>query len=182
MSQRQDGYNGGIQVGKSASSVSSKDLEKTVRDYLIENKPERWIPGYTGEQIKDMLGSTFSNRISGCYPDGGIITDEMGFPLISFECKYQGEKGNAIERWFKNYAILSALGVKRYITFCAGDGFFDNNSAERIIACASLISDPQAPLWENEESVLGFYRWREANLVKKEIPSILRREVLRYGV
>lgn len=111
----------GIQKGQVATDAAAKTndtLLKSVAKILQVELAS--IEGLTfqrklrQDQIKSGVGS--------CEPDGGIWFYN-GKPICFFESKKQGKGGNAIERWFKNFTVLSR--INRNIqsgTFCVGEG------------------------------------------------------------
>lgn len=122
--QRTDGYRGGIQAGTTASSGASLRLEHKVREAvasLTDHHGLTWSKGLSGNAIAALLG--VSTRVEGIdlpgvRPDVGLwLAQASGRPVVAVEAKKQGPVGNAIERWFKNWAVLSALGVRIYLTF-----------------------------------------------------------------
>jgi murein tripeptide amidase MpaA len=62
-------------------------------------------------------------------------------PLVFAEAKKQGPAGNAIERWYKNFAIAKALQAEVFLTVCTGEGFFENRTAQSTLETA-LALDP----------------------------------------
>lgn len=59
----------------------------------------------------------------GIAPDGGIIFNITGVPVMAFEAKKQGTVGNAFERWFKNFDVLTTKNSDvAVVTFLAGHG------------------------------------------------------------
>jgi hypothetical protein len=175
--QRQDGFRGGIQLGSTAGNLSSRQLDTLTREY-IQSIPSstRWVKGLSANDLRVALQTSLddASRIAGFRPDGGIFVDRKRQPLVAVECKFQGERGNAIERWYKNFAISQRLGVKRYVTFCLGDGFFDGRSAERTLGTAVAIFEPEKrDVWDSDEGVLGLYRWRTLEEAEADIPRII---------
>ncbi len=176
-SQRQDGFNGGIQMGTVAGGASSRKLDSVAHSHIARNHASpKWRKGLSAEELHAAFGSALppTSRIGGFRPDGGIFMDDGENPLVVVECKFQGAVGNAIERWYKNFAVSNRLGVKRYVTFCLGDGFFDGNTSERILATAVAIYEPEKEdIWASDEGVLGFYRWRTVEEAQAEIPALI---------
>lgn len=161
-SQRQATFRGGIPQGLSATSLSSRSLETITMGQLVGGgtiadaaaEGIGWRKGYTGEELKALFGSKLGGTVAGLSPDGGIFEDgDLKRPVLSFECKFQGEKGNAIERWFKNYAVMERLGIDRYVTFTLGDGFW-TGSAERILAVAASMEPGRTGLWDDPAAVI----------------------------
>lgn len=173
ISQRDDWFNGGIKQGMVAGDFTSKILEHLVRveiDRVRESTSLHWESGIKG-----------NHSMCGCYPDGGIFVDNDGFPLIAFECKKQGRTGNAIERWYKNYFILKAAGIKRYVTFCAGDGFDYGSSAYKTLMVANVFEGGNVEsLWDVRDSLecpLAFYRYDSFEDPITRIHDIIKTEV-----
>lgn len=144
MSQRDNGYNGGVQNGTSATTEYSRDTEKALREIVERHFKQveglKWIPGLSAKELEVLLGfQNPSGLISGLSPDGGIWT-KNGIPVIAAEAKKQGVGGNAIERWYKNWSTLRTVNPDiLYLTFCRGEGFYHNNSAERILFTAIAV-------------------------------------------
>ncbi len=169
MSQREAGYRGGIQSGSTASSESSVAAESVLRSAtkaLLLHPTEYHIPGLTSVDLKTRLGLTSNVDLAGVYPDGGLVLDRVSQKiLLASESKKQGSGGNAIERWFKNYTALTSLGVGVYVTTCVGDGFFDSNTANRVMNLAQTLhmkSFPgnPSPSWNTRDGSLWLYRFR----------------------
>lgn len=185
-SQRQNGFNSGVHDGESASSVDSTGLEKITRGALEALRSKfvagvTWRKGIAGDELKTMLGSRLAANIAGMSPDGGMFF-KNGQLLMVIECKKQGPKGNAIERWFKNWLMADALSCKRYVTLCMRDGFY-GGSAEGILGAAMAVVEPSAEdMWSQTSGRLGFYRFTDLDDAEKRIPSILTRELTRIGV
>lgn len=179
--QRQEGFRGGIQPGTTAGNLSSRHLDDLTREY-IQTLPSssRWLKGLSANELRTALSTRLddTSRIAGFRPDGGIFVDRKRNPLVAIECKFQGERGNAIERWYKNFAVSQRLGVRRYVTFCLGEGFFDGRSAERTLGTAVAIFEPdKKDVWDSDEGVLGFYRWRTLAEAEASIPLIIERNL-----
>lgn len=186
-SQRQAAFRGGIPQGLSATSLSSRSLETVTMGQLLGGgtiaraaaEGIDWRKGYSGEELKTFFGSKLGGTVAGLSPDGGIFEDRgLKRPLLSFECKFQGEKGNAIERWFKNYAIMERLGIDRYVTFTLGDGFW-TGSAERILAVAASMEPGRANLWDDPMTAIDptqklfLYRFKTVAEAAAQIPPLV---------
>ena len=181
-SQRQDGFRGGIQQGTSATTSESASLDKGPRDYVdAHDFGDAWRSTLDSDALKEAFGSKLKSPIAGFQPDGGIFLSKEGKPEVVFESKHQGERGNALERWYKNFAIAKRLGCKRYVTFCSGDGFFDNNSGVRQIGDIVAIEDPlREDLWEDNNSALVFYRFRTSQEALKQMSDIMTDNLQRF--
>lgn len=173
MSQRTGGFTGGIQAGTTASSVESIGLEEhlsaAVASVFFDHPDFEWIPELSGDEVARLLKS--SAVLPGVRPDGGIaLSRRTGKIVWAAEAKKQGERGNAIERWYKNWEFLRAFGVRRYVTFCTGDGFFEGRSAERCLAAAQVLDrstprffgrlrTPPRVAWNQPADRLWIYRY-----------------------
>ena len=114
--------NKGIQKGQVATDALARKL-----DYQCKNQSkklyERLSSLYPKLKYQSKLNqSQIPGGVGGCEPDGGLwFYDDL---LIAvFEGKKQQNKGNAIERWFKNYYICKEINDDlSYVTFCTGEG------------------------------------------------------------
>ncbi len=110
--------------GKVATSASSKALDRMVRDISIELKHDFNGISYQRKLTKNDFANHFGYVPStkGCEPDGGIWFRD-GLPVLVVEAKYQGERGNAEERWYKNAQWISHINSKCiYYTLASGTG------------------------------------------------------------
>jgi len=181
-SQRTGCFNGGIKTGTTAFDKEAKTLDRIPLDYVrnelsftCDNK--FWRKGYSEEEYRNAVCTDSKIECTGLSPDGGIFLDKNGKPLLAVESKKQGKNGNAIERWYKNYDQLQALGCKHYLTFCYGDGFYDGNTAERILGNKVVsLKLPIDSIWDTDYTdVVSFRRFNHMteNDLRKEIYSIL---------
>lgn len=190
MSQRQEGYEGGVQKGTSATTRDSRETELLVRQSAKaaanHSDATEWVTGLSGDALKEALGlEDFEATVIGAYPDGGIwLLKHNKAPLVMVEAKYQGEKGNAIERWYKNYHTLKALGVRRFVTVCTGEGFYDGNSAQRTVQLAVGMDRAERgmsgneEIWNNPAGGVWFYRFKDSTEVEKfDLSSVIRKAV-----
>ena len=114
--------NGGIQKNTTAYDLESKNLDKICKqarrcteiDLSIKYPKLKCFPKLKQEQIPGNVGA--------CSPDGGLwFYDEK--LILAFEGKKQQNKGNAIERWFKNNYICRKINPNiSYLTFASGSG------------------------------------------------------------
>lgn len=115
---------GGIQYGMSATSDLSKKLDGYVKEAAREiagKYPEiPWKRGISRDTV-DFLEI-------GMEPDGGVFfhpnpIGKATLPALVTEGKYQGDDGNAIERWFRYYTNFNIINpCVTFLTFCAGPG------------------------------------------------------------
>jgi hypothetical protein len=114
----------GIQNGMNAGEGIAREADQKIRTLV----PEVWTK-FCLENPQKTLGFTHGMRLPkqewsiGCEPDGGIIFDVNGVPIIAFESKKQGAVGNAIERWYKNFRLLTFANRDiHYVTTLVGTG------------------------------------------------------------
>jgi hypothetical protein len=106
--------------GEQSRTEESAKLDNTLKvaaprvyQILKDEYPElTWSPGLKRE----------ANDECGVSPDGGIFSYK-GTIVAAFEAKHQGPRGNAIERWCKNYLHLKTKSpTMTYVTFATGAG------------------------------------------------------------
>lgn len=118
---------GGIQPGTTASSPASEKIDKQVRriskEVFAKLKPKYPLL----EKHYKLPKKYLFEGIGACQPDGGVWI-YGGKILSAFEAKYQGARGNAIERWFKNYHHIMENNPRcPLVTFAAGPGTLPGN-------------------------------------------------------
>lgn len=179
MTQRTDGFNGGIQAGTTASSEESKSLDSRLLEAAKKMNLQQlaistlWSKGLNAGDLSKRLGVK-EGHITGLEPDGGIWvkSDDKGQLVLAAEAKKQGAKGNAIERWYKNWAILSRLEVGVYLTVCTGAGFFNGNRAQKTLETALALESggPErirdGHIWNHPDGRLWLYRFQEVPSVE----------------
>jgi hypothetical protein len=121
ISQRTNGFKGGIQAGASAYDAMSRQMNIRLTEMKRILASELSPSGYTMKAGIDGRDHAILRR--GCSPDGGIWFDPSGNAVAAFESKKQGRNGNAHERWFKNFMFIGHIykGI-RYVTFASGEG------------------------------------------------------------
>jgi hypothetical protein len=123
----------GIQLGTTAFDFDSKSFDDIFR-YSVSPMIYRRVAELPGFSFQTKLAQYQipggKGKKCGCQPDGGIVFYK-NTPILAIEAKKQNSKGNAIERWFKNYYILTKLNSEvTYITFATGSGCFSNGPVE----------------------------------------------------
>ena len=133
-SQRDEGFNGGIQMGTTAIDPQSKKLD----GQLKEVRDEVSMEGLTmvkqfNRQLKIAL---LDDDCFGFAPDGGAWfkgDPRDGKLLAVFEAKKQNKRGNANERWFKNGTVAKMINPKvEYHTFLSGEGAKEGECLEKM--------------------------------------------------
>ena len=129
---------GGIQPGTVATDANARRLDeqcKHLKDevfaVLSEIYPDLTIQRkLTKDQIPGGIGA--------CEPDGGAWFYK-GVLIAVFEGKKQQDAGNAIERWFKNNYISKMINPScSYVTFCTGEGAYENGTIGKALNVAHL--------------------------------------------
>ena len=112
----------GIQKGQVATDAVARKLDYQCKSNSrrLYNQLKTLYPDLT-YQVK-LKKSQIPGSVGGCEPDGGLwfYKDTL---MAVFEGKKQQNKGNAIERWYKNNFICRSISYNvSYVTFCAGEG------------------------------------------------------------
>lgn len=113
-------FNGGIQKGTVATDARARKLDnycKELRESVFAN--------FKSEDLtvqKKLNQNQIPGGIGACEPDGGAWFYK-GILIAVFEGKKQQNRGNAIERWFKNNFICRSINPQvSYVTFATGEG------------------------------------------------------------
>ena len=113
-------FNGGIQKGTVATDARARKLDnycKELRESVFAN--------FKSEELtvqKKLNQNQIPGGIGACEPDGGAWFYK-GILIAVFEGKKQQNRGNAIERWFKNNFICRSINPQvSYVTFATGEG------------------------------------------------------------
>ena len=127
---------GGIQKGTVATDAVAKKLDikcKQMRDYVAGCICKE-IPGLVMK--KKIPSDLIPGGVGACQPDGGAWFYK-GELIAVFEGKKQGNKGNAIERWFKNHYICRLINPDvSYVTFAVGEGACEDGQIGKTLAVA----------------------------------------------
>lgn len=113
---------GGIKKGMVVTDAMASNIDHQVRTQckiayarLRDKYPDL-------EYCKKLPKGMIPGGIGSCAPDGGIWK-YRGKLIAAFEAKKQNNKGNAIERWFKNQDLCRTISSDvSYVTFCVGEG------------------------------------------------------------
>ena len=139
MSQRQEGFRGGIQTGTTAFDEQSTKLDvqaKTARDNLAEAFDGiTMVKQFSKQQKLDLVG----DDCFGFAPDGGawFRNDKL---VAAFECKKQGLGGNAYERWWDNAMTAKHINPDVvYVTFCSGPGAAAGEGLDKLRRKAQIM-------------------------------------------
>ena len=131
-------FKGGIQNGTVATDARARKLDEQCKHQkesvfaeLKQKYPELTLQKkLTKEQIPGGVGA--------CEPDGGAWFYNNVLIAV-FEGKKQQDRGNAIERWFKNNYICRKINPDvSYVTFCTGEGAYDDGQIGKALSVAHL--------------------------------------------
>jgi len=115
----------GIQPGTTAISENSTKLDNLVKQassIVFDKYKQKYSLVYQSCLRKDQI----PYGIGALQPDGGIWFIDT-IPIMISEAKYQGDRGNAIERWFKNVYIARLINPNiTYLTFACGLGVLEH--------------------------------------------------------
>lgn len=129
-------FHGGIQPGTIAADAAAQLLDghcKTARNKIYDTL--RTV--YPDIRLqKKLMQKQIPGHVGGCEPDGGLwFYDDV--LIAAFEGKKQQNRGNAIERWFKNNYICRAINPNiSYVTFCSGAGAYEAGVIGKILNVA----------------------------------------------
>lgn len=131
-------FNGGIQNGTVATDARARKLDEQCK-HQKEDVYAELKKIYSELTLQKKLRK---DQIPGgkgaCEPDGGawFYNDVL---IAVFEGKKQQDRGNAIERWFKNNYICRKINPDvSYVTFCTGEGAYDDGQIGKALSVAHL--------------------------------------------
>tara|TARA_R100001082_G_scaffold83193_2_gene49940 strand:- start:955 stop:1488 length:534 start_codon:yes stop_codon:yes gene_type:complete len=129
-------FKGGIQNGTVATDARARKLDnycKELRESVFAN--------FKSEDLtvqKKLNQTQIPGGIGACEPDGGAWFYK-GILIAVFEGKKQQNRGNAIERWFKNNFICRSINPQvSYVTFATGEGAKANGTIGKALNIAHL--------------------------------------------
>ena len=131
---------GGIQPGTVATDEAARTLDQHCKS-RAEVLRESLLPRYNGRltsQVKLRLDQ-IPNGKGACQPDGHLWFWD-GELIAVFEAKKQQDRGNAIERWYKNNYICRKISPNvSYVTFAVGEGAYAGGTIGRALSPAHDI-------------------------------------------
>ena len=125
---------GGIQKGMVATDEHARKLDKQCQ--FLKEELANEFPTLTMQ--RKLRKDQIPGGVGACEPDGGAWFRD-GKLIAIFEAKKQQNRGNAIERWFKNNYIARAINPDvSYVTFAIGEGVIDNGVVTKALNVAHL--------------------------------------------
>lgn len=129
----------GIQLGQVATDAAAAKLDsqcKTVSCKVLATLQTKYGPEVTLQ--KKLTKSQIPGGIGACAPDGSLWFWK-GTLIAAFEAKKQQNRGNAIERWYKNNFVCRTLNPSMsYVTFACGEGAVVGGVIHKALAIAHL--------------------------------------------
>jgi len=129
----------GIQLGQVATDAGAAELDTQCR--TIACKVYATLAARYGDRIqvqKKLTHAQIPGGIGACAPDGSLWFWD-GILVAAFEAKKQQNRGNAIERWFKNNFICRMVNPEvTYVTFARGEGAKIGGVIHKALAIAHL--------------------------------------------
>jgi len=127
---------GGIQPGTTAWDSESLKHDKVVRTASKEAEQilKKKYPSI--RRLNKVLKDVLPTKVGACSPDGGVwyYQDRL---IAAFEAKKQGPRGNAIERWYKNYFLIKEINDRcPLVTYAIGEGVKEGNPIYVILHAA----------------------------------------------
>tara|TARA_B100000029_G_scaffold330209_1_gene322529 strand:+ start:19643 stop:20176 length:534 start_codon:yes stop_codon:yes gene_type:complete len=128
---------GGIQKGMVATDEAARTLDKHCKN-AAKVFNEHLVPKHGGRlvAVKAMPKDKIPGGTGACQPDGWLWFFD-GVLIAAFEAKKQQDKGNAIERWYKNNFICRTVNPDvSYVTFAVGEGAYEAGQIGKILSPA----------------------------------------------
>ena len=129
---------GGIQNGTVATDARARKLDdqcKNLKDEVY-TKLRKIYPKLILQ--KKLSKKQIPGKKGACEPDGGAWFYDNVL-IVVVEGKKQQDRGNAIERWFKNNYICRLISPQvSYVTFCTGEGAYENGKIGNTLDVAHL--------------------------------------------
>ena len=131
-------FRGGIQTGTVATDARARMMDNHCKE-LREEISETLTPIFEGLEVQKKLEQNqIPGGVGACEPDGGAWFYN-GILIAVFEGKKQQNRGNAIERWFKNNFICRSINPQvSYVTFATGGGAKANGTIGKALNIAHL--------------------------------------------
>lgn len=128
--------NGGIQPGTTAWDNKSLKHDKLVREAATEVFEVLKAKYPELKKHAKLPKEYIVSGVGACAPDGGVWFLDNHL-LAAFEAKKQGPRGNAIERWYKNYFLLTEANSRcPLVTYAIGEGVRVGSPVHKILYAA----------------------------------------------
>ena len=175
MSQRTNGFRGGIKTGTTAYDAQSHALDRGLRNVSKVLAKDLASQGY--RRVNKFQPQDIPGGMASCAPDGGIWYNNKDQIVAIFEGKKQGAVGNAHERWYMNRRIAHVLAPQaRYVTFCSGQGVLPHNSMYRGLSFA-LASEGKPVAWNVLHAQGTSFYGQELGFSDQELYDIMKQAI-----
>jgi hypothetical protein len=129
----------GIQLGQNATDAAAALMDnqcKNISIKLFNLLKTKYGPDIVMQKKLDQ--KQIPGGEGACQPDGGVWFWK-GTLIAAFEAKKQQNRGNAIERWYKNpYACRLINPDMSYVTFAVGQGAVRRGTIHKALAMSHL--------------------------------------------
>ena len=129
----------GIQIGQVATDEAASKLDtqcKTISCRVLLALQAKYGKELTLQKKLDK--TQIPGGIGACAPDGSLWFWK-GTLIAAFEAKKQQNRGNAIERWYKNNFVCRAVNPDMsYVTFACGEGAVVGGVIHKALAIAHI--------------------------------------------
>lgn len=175
MSQRSNGFRGGIKKGTTAFDEQSQALDRGIRYVSKQLENELAHQGY--KRVNKFLSRDIPGGLASCQPDGGIWYNSKNQIVAIFEGKKQGAVGNAHERWYMNRWIAHVLAPQaRYVTFCSGPGVQEHNSMYKGLSFA-LACEGKPVVWNVLHATGSSFYGQQQGFTDQELYNIMKQAI-----
>ena len=176
MSQRTNGFRGGIKKGTTAFDEQSHALDRGLRHVSKQLEKDLASLGY--RRVNKFRPQDIPGGLASCQPDGGIWFNKQKRIVAIFEGKKQGAIGNAHERWYMNRWIAHVLAPQaRYVTFCSGPGVLQHNSMYRGLSFA-LACEGKPVEWNVLHAQGTSFYGQEQGYCDNELYTIMKQAII----
>lgn len=132
-------FKGGIQPGTVACDAEARLLDEqckgSMNSVLVELESRFGLDVRVQAKLRQ---DQIPGGVGACAPDGGAWFFR-GRLIAVFEAKKQNDRGNAIERWFKNNYICRKINPEvSYVTFASGEGATARGTIGKALSVAHL--------------------------------------------
>lgn len=168
-------FNGGIQTGTVATDARARQLDEQCK-HIKQNVFEQLQKVYPKLTLqKKLTKDQIPGGKGACEPDGGAWFYD-GVLIAVFEGKKQQDRGNAIERWFKNNYICRKINPNvSYVTFCTGEGAYADGQIGKALNVAHLEGFNKYNPGDNSAYLTTEYGFTKQFISAKMVETIVER-------
>jgi hypothetical protein len=124
---------GGIRKGQVATDCAAAKIDRDLKEIRDELSQDPDLISAVVSMLKKLNKTTTTTP---CAPDGGAWFHN-GRLIAVFEAKKQQDRGNAIERWYKNHYVCRKLNERlSYCTWARGEGAYPEGAIGKALDAA----------------------------------------------